>query len=433
MCFQRMKDKLLSPWGRRGQVIAASLIALAVMLGSFAQVSFHPDENNWILTSPYGEILAHGDFRNALWDEGFWTLDAPPLARYIIYTGLYAGGIEELGFSLPWDFNQDEAANIARGSMPGPQVLWWSRLPMALLGALSAVLVFLLAVQVSGWWAGWAVLFLFLVNPFLRTTLSRAMSESPLMAFTMLTTVAGFLALRAWWQSAPKAEKMSALQRPFLWFLVAGVMAGFAGESKLNGLALAASGSALAGLAAFVDKGPLPRNLRLSFAIRTVVLLVLACLLVFVLFNPFLYADPLGRMVQMYKYRLYEMDIQIGQFPQYHMPQGLAHLTLLGQRVFGKYFALPETLWPLSLLLSLWGAWRLGTRAWGWLRRKPGAGEGGAAALALLVIPAPLIATALTTPLDWDRYYLIPVVFAQIYLTVGGADLIHHLLVSRRR
>ncbi len=160
--MEKLKNALTSKWGRRGLVIAAVLLSLAIFLGSFAQVAFHPDENNWILTSPYGEILAHGDFRNPLWDEGFWTLDAPPLGRYIIYAGLYAGGIEELGFHLPWDFSQDEAANTARGSMPGPQVLWWSRLPMALLGALSAVLVFLLTVQAAGWWAGWAALVLFL-------------------------------------------------------------------------------------------------------------------------------------------------------------------------------------------------------------------------------------------------------------------------------
>ncbi len=423
----RMKGILMSTWGRRGQVIAAVLLALAVMLGSFAQVAFHPDENNWIMTSPYGEILFHGDFSNPLWDEGFWTLDAPPLARYIINAGWRVGGIKELDFTLPWDFTQDEAANIARGSMPGPQLLWWSRLPMALLSAGSAVLVFLLAAQAAGWLAGWAALALFLANPFLIISLSRAMSESPLMVFTMLTTGAGFLALRAWWKSAPNAQAMKALQRPFLWFLAAGALAGLAGASKLNGLALAASGSALVGLAVFVDKGPLPRNLRLSFAIRTVVLLVLVCLLFFVLLNPFLYADPLGRMVHMYKYRVYEMGIQVEQFPQHLMPQGLAHLVLLLRRIFGTYFVLPEVLWPFVLLLCLWGIWRFGAAAWNWLRRKTDDGESGAAALALLVVPAPLIATTLTTPLDWDRYYLLPVVFAQIYFVAGVLDLLRRL------
>ena len=425
--MEKLKNALKGTWGRRGQVITAVLLAMLVFLSSFAQVKFHGDENNWILTSPYGEILAHGDFRNELWDEGFWTLDAPPLGRYIIYAGLRAGGIEELGFNLPWDFSQDEAANTARGSMPGPQVLWWSRLPMALLGALSAVLVFLLAAQAAGWWAGWLALALFLANPFLCKSLSRAMSESPLLAFTMLTAGAGFLALRAWRKAAPIAEDMPALQRPFLWFLAAGALAGLAGASKLNGLALAASGAALAGLAAFVHKGPLPRNLRFSFAIRTVVLLVLACLLFFVLLNPFLYTDPLGRMVQMYKYRVYEMGIQIGQFPQHLMPQGLAHLILLARRIFGTYFALPEVLWPLVMLLSLWGIWGLGTRAWKWLRGEIEAGTGGAASLALLVVPVPLIAVSLTTPLDWDRYYLLPVVFAQIYFVAAVLDLLHRL------
>lgn len=422
-----MKKILMSTWGRRGQVMAVTLLALAVMLGSFAQVSFHPDENNWILTSPYGEIFFNGDFSNPLWEESYWTLTQPPLARYIISAGLRAGSIKELDFSLPWDFSLDEATNMERGSMPGPQVLWWSRLPMALLGTLSAVLIFLLTVQAVDWWAGWAALILFLGNPFLRVSISRAMSESPLLAFTLLTAGAGTLALRAWRKSAPGAEEMTALRRAFVWFLAAGALAGLAGASKLNGLALAASGSVLVGLAAFVDKGLLPRNLRFSFAMRTIVLLALVCLLVFVLFNPFLYADPLGRMVQMYKFRLNEMNIQMSQFPQAVMPEGLPRLGVLGQRIFGTYFVLPEVIWPLCFLLSLWGAWQLGKTAWRWLRGKAEAGEGGAAALTLLVIPAPLIAAALTTPLDWDRYYLLPVVFAQIYFVAGVLDLLRRL------
>jgi len=215
--MEKLRDTLTSTWGRRGQVIAAIVLALVVFLSSFPQVRFHGDENNWILTSPYGEILFHGDFRNPLWDEGFWTPDAPPLARYIINAGWQAaGGIEELDFDLPWDFNQDMAANIARGSMPGPEILWWSRLPMALLGALSAVMVFLLTVQAVGWWAGWLALGLFLANPFIRTSLSHAISESPLLAFTMLMAVAGFLALRAWRKHIPEAKELSALQPSFL-------------------------------------------------------------------------------------------------------------------------------------------------------------------------------------------------------------------------
>ena len=425
-----MKEMLMSTWGRRGQVIVAALLALAVMLGSFAQVSFHPDENNWILTSPYGEIFFSGDFNNPLWEESYWTLTQPPLARYIISAGWHAGGIKELDFSLPWDFSLDDEENLARGSMPGPQVLWWSRLPMALLGAISAVMVFFLTVQAAGWWAGWAALALFLGNPFLRMSISRAMSESPLLAFTLLTSGAGVLALRAWRKSAPGAEDMTALRRAFVWLLAMGVLAGLAGASKINGLALAASGAGLAGLAAFIDKGPMPRALRLSFAMRTIVLLALACLLVFVLFNPFLYADPLGRMVQMYKFRLNEMNIQMGQFPQSVMPEGLPRLGVLGQRIFGTYFALPEGLWPLWLLLGLWGVWQSCRRAWGWLHGQTAA-SGGDAALAFLVIPAPLIAAALLTPLDWDRYYLVPVVFAQIYLIVGGTHLIRKLLIFR--
>ena len=340
MIFAGMKEHLMSTWGRRGQVIAASLVALAVMLGSFAQVSFHPDENNWILTSPYGDIFISGDFKNPLWEESYWTLTQPPLARYIIDAGWHAGGIKELDFSLPWDFSLNEAENLARGSMPGAQVLWWSRLPMALLGAVSAGMVFLLMAQASGWWAGWVALVLFLGNPFLRVSLSRAMSESPLLAFTLLTAGAGTLALYAWRMAVPAAEGMTALRRPFVWFLVMGVLAGLAGASKINGLALAASGAGLAGLVSFFDRAELPHRLRMSFAMRAIVLLALVCLLVFVLLNPFLYADPLGRMVQMYKFRLTEMNIQIGQFPQSVMPQGLPRLGYIGAAHFRHLFRL---------------------------------------------------------------------------------------------
>lgn len=128
-------------------ILVASILTFA-FCRNIQNVPFHPDESQWIATSFYFESLLNCDsalpvwtnydpsFSNqaqTVWVENYWTLTQPPLPRYIIAVGRLVGGYHVMDLNFPWQFNLEIEENEAFGAMPTQGLLWWSRLPMALL------------------------------------------------------------------------------------------------------------------------------------------------------------------------------------------------------------------------------------------------------------------------------------------------------------
>jgi len=222
-------------------IVAEALLALLVLSSVFLtgieKVSYGEDESHWIHTSSYLEILFTHRPDSPLWGEHYWTLTQPPVARYLIGLGRLAGGYHPEDLNTPWQFDQDYETNVAQGNLPASGLLWWSRLPMAALAALAGWLVFLLLRAAAGRIAGYYFLLAFLGNAYFLTHLRRAMSETPLLFFTILAAVACWRALhelhKAYQQEAVTAKN---LRKPAAWSLVAGACCGLAGACKINGL-----------------------------------------------------------------------------------------------------------------------------------------------------------------------------------------------------
>ncbi|NPV75218.1 MAG: phospholipid carrier-dependent glycosyltransferase [Anaerolineae bacterium] len=400
------------------EALLALLILSAVFLTGIDKVSYGEDESHWIHTSSYLEILLTHKPDSPLWGEHYWTLTQPPMARYLIGLGRLAGGYKPEDLNTPWQFDQDYETNVAQGNLPESGLLWWSRLPMSALAALACWLIFLMLRAVAGRIAGYYFLLAVLSNAYFLTHLRRAMSETPLLFFTILATAACWKALRelhkAYQQEATIAKN---LRKPVTWFLVAGVCCGLAGACKINGLFSASGLFALVMLSFLLLPGGADRGLRQTFAIRGAILSVFAALLVFIALNPYLYSNPLVNTARMFKFRVQEMSIQVAGFPENVLPNSpLQRLDIISQRIFEDYA------WPnfsgarwLNLTLAAVGLGNLLWRAWRWLR----SGENDPSAAALLALLAPLATAALATPLDWDRYYLFPVVLAACCGAVG--------------
>lgn len=396
-------------------IVAEALLALLVLSSVFLtgieKVSYGEDESHWIHTSSYLEILFTHRPDSPLWGEHYWTLTQPPVARYLIGLGRLAGGYHPEDLNTPWQFDQDYETNVAQGNLPASGLLWWSRLPMAALAALAGWLVFLLLRAAAGRIAGYYFLLAFLGNAYFLTHLRRAMSETPLLFFTILAAVACWRALhelhKAYQQEAVTAKN---LRKPAAWSLVAGACCGLAGACKINGLFSAGGLFALIMLSFLLLPGSAGRGLRRTFAIRSAVNSVFGALLVFIALNPYLYSNPLVNTARMFKFRVQEMSIQVAGFPENVLPNSpLERLGVISQRIFENYAwpNFPGARWP-NLTLAAIGLGNLLWRAWRWLRR----GENNPSAAVLLVLPAPLAAAALATPLDWDRYYLFPILLA---------------------
>ena len=341
-------------------------LLLAIFCINIRHASFHPDESHWIASSRSFEAFVGGQWDSPIWRQSYWTLTQPPVTRYIIGIGRRLGGYQQV--NIPWDFRQDDRANLARGAMPGADLLWWARLPMAILAVVSGIVAFILVRRAAGRIAGYLTLLLFVANPYFLSNLGRAMGESPLLTATLLAILCGDQALRRWQPvAAQTVHSLAAFLRPALWFGAMGLFCGIAGATKLNGFSLLPAGVALCFFMAFAQKGSLSRSRRLGIFVLTGTPLVFAAGVTFVALNPYLHPDPLGRTIKMMGYRLIEMKRQHTSFPLQRVESSpIPRLTLIGARVFGSQTALRfSKSWIINVPLCLLGFYWLFSVTWG--------------------------------------------------------------------
>jgi len=399
------------------ELLLIMCLLLIVFCRDIDSVSFHRDESQWIATSNFFEVFARGKFTASMWNENYWTLTQPPVTRYVIGLGRRIGGHRPEDLNLPWDFRLDDTTNIALGAMPSSGLLWWSRLPMAILSAVSGLILFSLVSKSAGRIAGYTLLLLFVGNPYLLTTLRRAMGEAPLLVFVTLAAFASDQALIFWQRVASAPYKsFRPLLHSLIWFIFLGILAGIAGASKLNGIITAAAGLALSILAPLTHQGAIPKSARLTFAILIPVILLLATATTFVALNPYLYPDPLGNTAKLFNFRVREMQDQQAANSEAVIHGTRMRIEVVSQRVFQNYATIRFAgAWGINLLLCVVGAYSLTGTAWRWVRGDRDLGTSVVIILVALTTSTP----ALFTPLDWDRYYLLPIVFSSICIAIG--------------
>jgi hypothetical protein len=403
----------------------------AVYLNGVESVPFQPDESHTIHTSVYFETFFHGDFSSQLWSENYWTLTQPPLSRYWVGLGRRLGGYTSENLIGPWDWYQDEAYNLAAGNMPSVDLLWWSRLPMVVLAIFSGWFIFLLVREIGGVIGGYTWVGLYASSTYFLVQLRRALSEASLLAFTALAALLVWQALESRRKASLKGGVGAGTakigwQGYFVWLVCAGAACGLAGATKLNGMASVAGIFALASAAAWFGRRIFPERRWFETAVRGAILPVLSALLVFVAVNPYLYTDPLTRIGRMIKWRGQEMEVQVARFPHQLIPEN-GHLVVICERIFKTYAVLqfPAAMW-VNLALALAGAVVIGKYLVAWIR-----GEGGSAAmasLAFLTIFAPAALLVFVTPLDWERYYLMGILFATGLIAIAVGVLAEFLL-----
>ncbi len=404
-----------------------TLLAAAVFLFHLPNILHTPDESDWIATSQFYEAFTQGEFPPEAWhavwgwQETYWTLTQPPVARYLIAIGRRAGGYAVRDLNTPWNWALDVQGNIEAGKMPTPRLLFWSRLPMALLTAFSVGLLFALAGALSGRLGAYALAGLLLTSAYLRETALRALGEAPLLFFVLVCTVFTAAGLQSWLRAA-EAENAS-LRRAYLWFALAGIAAGLAAASKLNGL-LAAGGAAAAALwAAFFWRGSISPTRARTFALRIVPLVSLLAMGTLIALYPFLHSDPLTRLGRMYKFRLQEMQVQTEGFPQDTLSTPLEQIGAAAVHVLSSdaAFRFPGAALLNGALITLGAAGLLR----GLFGRKAGESAAALAArLGLLGVLGPMVAAACFSPLNWGRYYLFPVLLGLMCTALG----LHRLL-----
>jgi hypothetical protein len=397
---------------RTGVAVVVVFLLCALRFGSgIAAVRFHPDESQWIATSSALEAFVSADLHSDVWQERYWTLTHPPLARYVIGIGRRLGGYAPADLNRPWRWGEDFATNQRAGKVPSQRLLWYARLPMALLAALSGTIAFVLVAAVAGRLAAYCWVAVFLVSSYFDTTLCRAMSEAVLLCAVLIAMLAGWRTLVA----AARVGGRSSARRAVAWLLGTACACGIAAAAKLTGAMMLVP---LVALAASVV-ATLRRRVQLPLRWCALLFLLVAeiAVLPFVALNPYLYPAPLTRAVRMVEQRRSEMRWQAATFADDRMPDGWQRPARIWTRLVHDFAparsdgagALNALVSGLGLIVVI-GIWR----------RAP-APEARCAAAVIVVAAAANGLPPLFSALDWERYYLLPEVFVSMLLAIGAA------------
>jgi len=389
-------------------ILLTICIVIYALLSNLGEVEFHPDESLWIGTSDSFEAFLKMEFNSSTWDISYWTLTQPPITRYIIGFFRYMGGYQRPDLNQIWNFNRGNQYNIRNGAMPSDGLLWWSRLPMAALACASILLVFMMLNKTSDFFAGYIWIGLILLNPYFFLHLRRAMGESPLLFFTIITLFLSAQGLRS-----AKANGINDKKIAITYIGLAGIASGLAWASKLNGATLIVSNIMTSILLAYITSNN--RKDKIKFSILFSTISGLLSIATFVAVNPFLWPAPVQRTQMMFENRIKEMEEQSVTYSGSYMDPK-QRVDLIPARVFSDYASLKSRL-VLNMGLFIFGVYVVIKSAW----ETTHSGKGETFYIPLFTISFFTSVPIVFSSLDWDRYYLFPVFFTTLIIAIALA------------
>lgn len=177
----------------QNQIVLTVVILILSLLYLFplSAIPFHPDESTQIYMSSDVEFI-FSNLDDVLWrpeKEGdlrqhYRAVDAP-LTRTLIGISRWFYGIPSL--PADWDWSKTWHENDISGALPSNAMLTVSRLSLAFLFPFSLALMYLLGKSIHNHATGWLALFLFAGNALILLHTRRAMAESSLIFFELLT------------------------------------------------------------------------------------------------------------------------------------------------------------------------------------------------------------------------------------------------------
>lgn len=382
-----------------------------VYLPNLNDVEFHPDESQWIGTSDAFESYLRLEFDSLVWAPSYWTLTQPPVARYMIGIGRYVGGYHRPELNRPWDFDRGRNFNERRGAMPSDGLLWWSRLPMAILGIASITILFIILRKSAGLLTSCIWLGLVIINPYFTLHLRRAMGEACLVFFSVLTMYMSMRALQLINETTPAGKRTA-----FIWLALSGLSAGLAWASKLNGIVMIVL-NVIVAIVLGIKINNSPKE-KIAYSLWYGLVTGIASLFIFLAVNPFLWEAPVERVSRMFENRTEEMNQQIVNYPGSYMDVE-QRIQIIPTRVFENYASLQIpgilnfVLTMLGVAILLYSIWILLTKQ----DLNPGY---------LVVVMTAFFNSmpVFLSPLDWDRYYIFPVLFSTIFIAIAAGWII---------
>ena len=420
--------------GLRLVLVAATLflIAASVFMRAAETVPFHGDESEWINNGRYFRyIVLDHDVRSEVWRPSFLNRDQPPVGRYIIGGIVWASGTDPAKVNRSYAWERDYEANQREGRVPDPPILTPVRRAMAIVGAVSIILLFVAGRMVGGTLVGVTAGLAATASPLLQMYFVQARSEALLALFSSLALVI-LLAVARRYQRDGTVPIVGWAAGPIL------------------GLALATKLTAAFGIVGVCMYGGVAAMGRLRSAPREAVRLLawsattgLLAAIVWVVVNPFLWPDPVARtwsMVTQLESLMVRQGAEFGN-PVEQSPPG--RLLLLVRRTFvehstpaydygARYGSEPLIRPTFSELPTVFGVsveFMLATVGLGVLLCRvakvwwSGQRHGAESAL-LWWLGAYLFGIVASLSLDWPRYYVPTAFYGSILIGLGADSIV---------
>jgi len=241
--------------------------------------------------------------------------------------------------------------------------------------------------------------------------LRRAMGESCLVFFTILAVYFYTIALET--IKDPNYNRKHIV----FWIGLAGIADGLAWASKLNAVTLIGAGIVISILLAIKLhngwKGKIIASLQYGM------ISIIACALTFLAVNPFLWSAPIQRTRIMFENRITEMNQQTVDYSGSYMDLN-QRLEIIPMRVFHDYTSLkiPDI---FNYVLSLIGV-LISARAIYDLIKRPNFLS---AYNSFLIVGIFTASPIWLSQLDWDRYYIFPVLFTTGLIAIALGWFLH--------
>jgi hypothetical protein len=367
---------------------------------------YHADEGMWIPISSmtFERSFVDRDFGSAFWREPYlsWGSHNPQIGKYIIGAGVWLAGYHST-ITIPYDSRKTLAENIAyirQIPIPEAGLLHSARLPVALLGIVSCLLIYWLASMVAGQWCGLLAVASVVGAHLLALSSRRAMIDTPALCLSLLALLALIHTVRS-------LEAGS--RRAIGWAALAGIGCGLALGTKLSGgLMLAVCAAVLLLEALRQARFGSARGLGATIAAGCVI--AAWAWVIFFISNPFLFAAPIVGIRHMLTHNA--VITAIDTTPIATLPAKAAVIW----RSTTIYGPLAQLGLPGDRLLLLAGALGLGHAAW----HAPQLFRKRSLHVITIWIAVIYAGTLLWIPQDWGRYYL-PLQPCNAFLQAYGA------------
>jgi hypothetical protein len=357
------------------------------------------------------------------------------VARYFIGFGLWLQDWSPDKLNGRYDVFRDRRANQRAGNIPTGALLQDARRVVFVFAVGAMLLLYPIGRALAGPLAGVAAVGLAVANPLLSSALTRALAEATLTFFTLLAL---WLAL-VFVPRIPRAGTGRAGP------IGVGVGLGLAAATKLSGVL---GGVGLA-LFALIQLDTQLRNRRRPAGLLHWLGLGIVAALVFILVNPLLYRDPLGRTVMLFRHRQEEMQQQRILAPDFAVPEDLpTRAGIVAKRAFEEYGTFQRrTGLPLDAAVAAIGLGLILVASWRSIRRSQAPARG-------TLLLCWVVATYGLTIWHYgyqSRHYIVPLVTLNVILQAlalamvvpgmvrrvgaalgsGGSAMSHHPKVQR--